>query len=80
MVSAVLHVAASRVNYIYIYQGVVMQVEMNGEIIVGIAIMLIGIMAIGLAIYYIRKGREERARNNEGDSSNRVPSAADMDK
>ncbi|MFC1602027.1 hypothetical protein ACFL3U_00505 [Pseudomonadota bacterium] len=56
-----------------------MQVEMNGGIIVGIAIMLIGILAIGLVVYYIRKGREERARNNEVDASSRAPSAMDTD-
>ena len=39
-----------------------MQVEMNGGIIVGIAIMLIGIMVIGLLVYYIRKAREEQAQ------------------
>jgi len=41
-----------------------MQVEMNGGIIVAIAIVLIGILVIGLAVYYIRKGRAERAQAN----------------
>ena len=56
-----------------------MQVEMNGGIIVGIAIMLIGIMAVGLVIYYVRKGREERTQNNEANTSGRAPSAVDTD-
>ncbi len=43
-----------------------MQVEMNGGVIVGVAIMLIGVLAIGLIAYYIRKGREERAQADAG--------------
>ena len=39
-----------------------MQVEMNGGIIVGVAIVLIGVLVIGLAAYYIRKGRAERSQ------------------
>ncbi len=57
-----------------------MQVEMNGGIIVAIAIFLIGIMATGLAIYYIRKGREERAQKNaEVEASDNESSATNGD-
>jgi len=56
-----------------------MQVEMNGGIIVGIAIMLIGVLVIGLLVYYIRKGRAERAQNAEADAHNRAPSAVDVE-
>ena len=46
-----------------------MQVEMNGEIIVGIAMLLIVVLAIGLIAYYIRKGREERTQASAGASA-----------
>jgi len=57
-----------------------MQVEMNGGIIVAIAIILIGVMGIGLAVYYIRKGREEqRQENAEADASDNGSSATNTD-
>jgi len=55
-----------------------MQVEMSGGIIVSIAIMLIVIMSIGLVVYYIRKGRAERAQNTEADAP-KASSVVDAD-
>jgi len=54
-----------------------MQVEMNGGIIVGVAIMLIGVLAIGLIAYYIRKGREERTPASATDGETVVADAND---
>ncbi len=57
-----------------------MQVEMNGGIIVVIAVMLIGILATGLIVYYIRKGRAERSQANaESSSSDERSAAVDAD-
>ncbi len=53
-----------------------MRVEMNGGAIVIVAIMLIGLLAIGLIVYYIRKGREEQAQANAGASASDEKSAA----
>ncbi len=57
-----------------------MRVEMNGGAIVTVAIMLIGLLAIGLIMYYIRKGREERAKANaEANASDEKRAAADAE-
>jgi len=58
-----------------------MQVEMDGGIIVVIAVMLIGILATGLIVYYIRKGRAERRSqaNAESSSSDEGSAAVDAD-
>ncbi len=57
-----------------------MRVEMNGGAIVIVAIMLIGLLAIGLIVYYIRKGREEQAQANaEASASDEKSAAADTE-
>ena len=51
---------------------------MNGGIIVAIAIMLIGVIGIGLIVYYIRKGRAERAQANaEKDTQDKASATVD---
>jgi len=58
-----------------------MQVEMNGGIIVGIALMLIGVLAIGLIVYYVRKGREERIpASSEGEVAEVMEASSVADK
>jgi len=57
-----------------------MQVGMNGGIIVIIAIVLIGILATGLVVYYIRKGRAERDQvDAEASSTDRKSAPVDAD-
>ncbi|MCF6354092.1 MAG: hypothetical protein L3J26_03155 [Candidatus Polarisedimenticolaceae bacterium] len=57
-----------------------MRVEMNGWAIVTVAMMLIGLLAIGLIMYYIRKGREERAKASaEANASDEKRAAADAE-